>query len=402
LSVAARRARRNGGDVRPKLRARLEARRSEIEAAALTRIAAIADPAEVTDPAYADGLRRALPAAISFGIETIDSGEGHRPPIPVDLLAQSRLAARNRIPLDTVLRRYFAGYSLLGFHLLEEASRDGLMDGADLQRLVAAQSAHFDRLLAAVADEHARESETLAISTGERRRAERIERLLAGEPIDTSQIPYDFEGWHVGVAAASVGGEGGDGAVDTSLRELAARLDCRVLVLAREDGMLWAWLGSRRRLDPAELLRALAPEHLSDGQAGDPPPAMALGEPAENLAGWRFTHRQADAALRVARRGPKRRVRYADVTLLAAALQDDLLATSLRRLYIEPLENGRDGGAVLRETLRAYAASDRNLTATAVSLGVNRSTVSYRLQTAESRLGRPVVSCMAELEIVLA
>ena len=42
-------------------------------------------------------------------------------------------------------------------------------------------------------------------------------------------------------------------------------------------------------------------------------------------------------------RGPEPFVRYVDVALLAAVLQDDLLATSLRKLYLEPLEAERDG-----------------------------------------------------------
>ena len=32
-------------------------------------------------------------------------------------------------------------------------------------------------------------------------------------------------------------------------------------------------------------------------------------------------------------------------------LQDELLATSLRKIYLTPLEAGRDGGEVARETL---------------------------------------------------
>jgi len=382
---------------RAELRARLEGRREEIEAAALARVAAIADPAEVADPAYAEGLRRALPAAIGFGIETIDAGEGHEPPLPVDLLAQARLAARNGIALDTVLRRYFAGYSLLGFHLIEEASRDGLMRGADLQRLTAAQSAHFDRLLAAVGEEHGRESESLVLATGERRRAERIERLLAGEQLDTSTIPYEFEGWHIGVVGTSAGADSdsGDGGVEDALRKLATKLDCRLLLLPREDGAVWAWLGARRRFDPAELLGALGP-----GSEGDAL-TIALGEPAEGPPGWRLTHRQAAAALPVARRGPEPRVRYADVALLAAALQDDLLATSLRRLFLKPLANERNGGEVLRKTLRAYFSAQRNGASAAVALGVSRQTVKNRLQAIESLVGRPVDTCATELDLAL-
>lgn len=388
--ATAARGRGRGGRARAALRERLEARREEIETAALTRVSAIADPSEVVDPVYAEGLRVAVTAAVAFGIETTGR-EGSDPPIPVMLLAQARMAARVGIPLDTVLRRYFAGYSLLGYFILEEATHAGLTDGDELKRLLGAHAGIFDRLLAAIGEEHARETESLALATGARRRAERIERLLSGEPVDTSEIPYDFEGWHVGAVA-----EGGE--VEPLLRALATKLDCRLLTLPREDGVTWAWLGSRRRLDPAVALGELSALVEAKGSSGL---AIALGEPAEEAPGWRLTHRQASAALPVVQRGPERAVRYADVALLAAALGDELLAGSLRRLFLEPLEAERDGGAVLCETLRAYFAADRNLTSAAATLGVNRSTVSYRLQTAEARLGRPLVSCMAELEVAL-
>jgi hypothetical protein len=378
---------------RSELRARLEARREEIESAVLTRIAAIADPSEVADPAYAEGLRRSVPAAIGFGLETVEAGESNDPPIPVDLLAQARLAARNGIPLDTVLRRYFAGYSLLGFFLIEEASRDRLLSGAELQRLTAAQAAFFDRLLAAVAEEHGREQGARADSTADRRRAERIERLLAGAPVDVGEIAYDFDGWHVGLAAAGAGAE-------HAVRELAAGLDCRLLLLPREEGVVWAWLGSRHRPKPAELLRALGPSP-SEG-AGEPvPSAIALGEPAEQLPGWRLTHRQATAALSVAERGPVSVVRYGDVALLASAMQDDLLATSLRCLYLDPLERERDGGSILRRTLLAYLDCECNSVSTAAALSVTRQTVNNRLRLIEERIGRPVRTCAAELEVAL-
>jgi hypothetical protein len=240
-AIAAAKAHKGGGPARAALRARLEARREEIEQAAMIRTYAIADPAEAADPAYARGLREAVVTALDYGLATIDRGEAHDLPIPVELLAQARLAARNGIGLDTVLRRYFAGFSLLGYFMLEEVARDSLIRGAELQRLVAAQAGRFDRLLEAISEEHAREAEALALPSGERRRFKQIERLLAGEPADAVEIAYDLAGWHVGVV-------GDDARVERRLREVAAGLDCRLLCVSCEGRALWAWLGARRRL----------------------------------------------------------------------------------------------------------------------------------------------------------
>lgn len=382
------RALSDSGQARSAVRARLGDRLGEIEEAALTRVAAITDPGDVSDPAYREGLRTAVGAAVAYGIETIGH-KGGVPPVPVALLAQARMAARVGIPLDTVLRRYFAGYSLLGFFILEEASNVGVVDGAELQRLLGAHAGIFDRLLSAIGEEHARETEALRLSAG-RRKAERIERLLAGELIDTSEIAYDFDAWHIGVVADGAGAE-------RSIREFAAAQDCRPLILPRGGSTVWAWLGSRRQLDPEGLLHLL---HRDGSCGGDRSfPAIALGEPGQGLSGWRLTHRQAAAALPVARsRGSV--VRYADVALLAAAAQDNLLADSLR-LYLEPLEGERDGGESARKTLRAYIAANRNVISAAAAMGITRQSARGRLRTIEDRIGRGLDECAAEIDIAL-
>lgn len=78
-------------------------------------------------------------------------------------------------------------------------------------------------------------------------------------------------------------------------------------------------------------------------------------------------------------------------------LQDSLLTASLRELYLAPLEQERNGGEVLRATLRAYFSAGRNVSSTAAALGVNRRTVANRLHRVEERLG-PLDSAMTQIE----
>jgi len=132
-----------------------------------------------------------------------------------------------------------------------------------------------------------------------------------------------------------------------------------------------------------------------------PEGTIALGEPGEGLPGWRLSHRQALAALPVACREDRRIVRYAEVALLAAVCHDDLLATSLRRLYLEPLEAAPDRGAAVRATLRAYFEADRNISSAAAILEVNRHTVASRLRAFETITGCSVDSHAPALEIAL-
>lgn len=371
-------------EARAALRARLDARRPEIEQATLARVYAISDPTDA-DPAYREGLRAAVSTAIDYALEATERGEENAPPLPPSLLAQARLAARGGVGLDAVLRRYLAGYALHGEFIIAESEEGGLIAGAGLRRLLRGHAALFDRLLSAVAEEYRRE---LAgrLGSREERRAERAERLLAGEALDTSEFDYDFDGWHVGALASGTN-------VGELVRELPRSLDCRLLLIHRGDDRVWAWLGSRHRLDPAELLRIVR---------GHPPPlAIAFGEPARGLSGWRLSHRQAVAALSIALRGPQSTVRYADVALVASILQDDVLAASLRHLYIEPLAAMPGGGRDFRETLRAYVATGGNVSSSAAALGIDRRTVTRRIRTIEEILGRSLTASAPEVEAAL-
>jgi len=371
--------------VRTGLAERLRERRGEIEQATLARVYAISDPTDA-DPAYREGLRAAVSTAIDYSLEATERGEENAPPFPPALLAQARLAARGGIGLDAVLRRYLAGFALHSEFIISESDDGGLIAGVSLKRILRGHAALFDRLLSAVAEEYGREVAG-RLGSREERRAERAERLLAGEPLDTSEFDYDFDRWHVGAIASGVNAA-------ELVRELHRSLDCRLLLIRRDDDTIWAWFGSRRRLDPTELLRAAKRDPSSSM-------ALAFGEPARDLSGWRLSHQQAEAAMPVALRGPQPIVRYADVALVASILQDDVLATSLRHLYIEPLAAMPGGGADFRETLRAYVSTGGNVSSSAAALGVDRRTVTRRIRTIEETLGRPLTANAPEVEAAL-
>lgn len=367
------------------LSARLRARRAEIEEAVLTRINAVSDPTETANPEYVEGLRAAVRAAVEYGFAAIEQDERRSPPLPTALLSQARMAAQTGVALDVVLRRYFAGHALLGDFLIDEAERSGTK-GAGLKPLLRSQAALFDRLLVAVSDEYAREAREL-LDSSEGRRIERVERLLAGELVDTSPLAYEFDGSHLGLIATGLGAQDVVGA-------LAEQLDCRFLLIRCGEETVWGWLRWRHMVDDA-LMRRILRTHRLRGVS------VAFGEPGDGLPGWRLTHRQARAALPIALRRGGAFVRYADVALLASLLRDDLLTASLQRLYLAPLEKDRDGGEAARRTLRAYFAAGHNVSSAAAALDLSRQTVSSRIRTIEEALGRPLHACAAELEAAL-
>jgi hypothetical protein len=369
-----------------RIAAALRARRLEIELAVMERIAAVSDPSERIDLEYTERLRAAVVAAVDHGIDALERGPGQAPPIPLALVSLARLSARNRVSLEAMLRRCFAGYSALGNFIVEEAENYDLRPGASLKELMRVQADTFERVIAAISDEHSREAGG-GPKSAEQRRVESVERLLAGEPSSFGEVDYDFDAQHLGVIAA-----GREATV--AIRELAGRLDCRLLLISYERESLWAWLGTRRDEPPDALDRAVS--ECVPAQV-----ALAVGELGWGIEGWRLTHRQARMAFSVAIRGSKPFVRYADVALSASALGDGLLVASLHQLYLLPLSKERDGGATLRRTLRAYFAAERNTSSAAAALGVHRDTVAGRLRVAEEKIGRPLARFGADLELAL-
>jgi hypothetical protein len=364
---------------------RLQARRPELEQTVLARVNSVGDPSPVGDPEYALGLKAAVNAAVSYGLSAIEGGGSRAEPVPHELLAQARRAARSGVGLDTVLRRYVAGHALLGDYFLQAAEGDERLQGAPLQHLLRAEAVLFDRLVVAVTEEYAEEAKA-QLHTSEHRRAGRVKRLLAGDLVEAPELGYELDAWHLAIVAAGPG-------MGDAIRELATSLDRRLLLVRPGGEVVWAWLGGRGKLAGADVIRL-----ASSGSWSGP---LALGEPAEGIAGWRLSHRQARAAMPIARGAASGAVCYGDVALLASTMQDDLLAASLRQLYVAPLAAGGDDGATMRETLHAYFAAGRNASSAAASLGVSRQTVSIRLRSAEGRIGRPLDRCGAELETAL-
>jgi len=371
-------------EIRSRLVARLRDRSAELEDAIFDAVRELSEPAEKEDAEYRAGLRATVAEAVDYALGSIERGGEWDGEIPDAAAAQARRAARNRVRLDTVLRRYAAGDRLISEFIMDEAPHfpEGVL-GAVLRT----QGPQVDRLMAAVAAEYMDELEKLRRSPAERL-AERVQRLLAGDsPHDAEGLDYELEVWHLGLIVTG-------NRADVASRTLAAGLNRKALVVARGGESAWVWLGGREPLPVGDVER-----YLSAGVLGEV--TLAAGEPRFGLEGWRLTHHEAQAAREVMLRRPQRFSRASDVTLLVAVLRDELLATSLRETYLAPLDAHGDSGAVLRETLRAYFAAGFNAATAAAALGVDRHTVQRRLRKVEEALGRLLHACHAEIEVAL-
>jgi hypothetical protein len=136
-------------DSRHELTIALRDRREEIVRSVAARVQSIEPPKRDADPDYLDGLRLAVEAAIDHTIEASEFGEDGSPAIPESILAQARRAARAKVPLETMLRRYLAGHAILGDFVIEEASR-AATSPTTLRRVLRDQAARTDRTVAAI------------------------------------------------------------------------------------------------------------------------------------------------------------------------------------------------------------------------------------------------------------
>lgn len=379
------------GEVRAGIAERLLARRSEIEETIFARIrdAAFGHVGD-EEAEYVAGLHTVVGAAVEFGVTAIEQGEEEVAPIPLAAVEQAHRAARFGVSLDTVLRRYIAGHGLLADFIMEEADRSDFSGSEAVLRheLRTRQTPVLERLTATIIEEYNQELERMGRSP-EQRRGEIVRELLAGKRLDSgdpAKLDYDFDAWHIGVIAT---GE----SVGEFIRGVQAALGCKRLAVLHDASTTWVWFGRQRKLTAADVKR-LSVERPTDV-------SLATGEPRRGIEGWRVTHQEAQAALLVALCKPPGLTRYSDVLLEAAVLQQEVLATSLVETFLSPLNGLGYRGQTARETLRAYFEAKRNVSSTAHRLGVVRNTVESRLREIEERLGRPLHTCSAQLEVAL-
>ncbi len=360
-------------------------RRAEIEEIIFTVVRSIADSSDETDVDYVAGLQATVSAIVAYGLAGIEQGGDWSAPIPSVAVEQVHRAARSGVGLQTVLRCYAAGHRHLGRFVMAEGDRfppQALHDILDFQALL------LETLMERVSAEYQCEVQRTS-RTPEQRRSELVRGLLANELADSNGLEYQLnDAWHLGMIAT---GAGAEAAVQGLL---TAGIGRELLTMRCSEQTVWAWLGSTRVVTSAEAVR-LASAMLPDGVE------FAIGEPAQGVKGWRLTHRQAQAARRVAIRSPQRITRYADVGLQAELLRDEAMSSSLVHIWLSPLNEAKDGGTTLRKTLRAYLNAGCNTKTAAFELGITRHTVERHINEIEARLGRLPRTCLADLDVTL-
>ena len=161
-------------DARIVLVRRLRARRTEIDEAIFARISdQWFDRTGSEDPDYVAGLRAAGVAALDYVLVGIERSGESLEAVPVAALEQARRAARAGVGLETVLRRYLAGYAVVEGFVVQETERaeqDLIPPTHGLRDVLADMSALVDRLITAVSRAYGEEIEGAGSSPARRGR----------------------------------------------------------------------------------------------------------------------------------------------------------------------------------------------------------------------------------------
>lgn len=372
---------------RADLCARLRTRLSEVEESIATKLTGTELGSSVAgEPDLERGQRESIRACVDLTLLAIElDSDWDEVSVPPAAVMQVQRVGRLGLSLQAVLSRYTDGYAVLWDYLLEEIEATEMPE--DERAALLRSTSRRLALVAAKVLPLAAAKHTEAAALGSQSRQERAaaiaEALLNCAPVSTDELPYDVEGRHVAIVATGAGAE-------VVVRRLLASEGRSSLVLPRADGAIWAWLQTDKVPD-------LAAQRIdrADGVR------VAVGEQASGRAGFRASHRQAQAAMAVALCQRNFITRYADVLLLVPAVADRECGDSLISIYLSPLEESRERNPSLKETLRAYFESELNTSATAARLNVDRRTAMTRLREIEERLGFMIHVRHAELEVAL-
>ena len=324
-------------------------------------------------------------------------------------LAYTKEGARRGIPMTTLIRSYRLGHAAAWegiTPLIAAHSGDQEHRAIAIELCSAWLFAYVDAALCLAEDFYSAERERWVRSTAATR-AETIDTILAGEPIDGAlagrRLGYELDRQHTAVIAwlpAHEEGRDTHAAMEAAIVQVQDRLGAAG-GLVHSLGLLStaAWIGARnpiasRRLDDLRF----------DLQAA-PGVRIAIGEPGRGIAGFRQSHDEAAQARRVAElaaRPPGTVTRYSDVALAAIATADPHQARVFVKRELRDLAADDDLTTRLTATLRTYLEEHSSRGRTAKRLGIHENTVSYRIKQAEEILGRSVDQRTLELRVALA
>ncbi|MER5438430.1 helix-turn-helix domain-containing protein [Streptomyces sp. NPDC002790] len=304
-------------------------------------------------------------------------------------LREARLAAQANLDLHALLHTSRVAQACLWDVFLEVANEHIQDDEERLDMLRRVSKFHFawnDRVTASIIDTYQKEYSAFYLQGRDRKRRAMVRDILAGLPVDAAALGYQLRGRHLALIAWG-------GSPEAALKRIATTFGWQVLTVAGSDDTVLAWLGR-----PGT--KSTGDQDVSAVDFG-PDTYVACGQYANDVEGFRLSHRQAWQAYRVARISARQVTWYQDVALEALVLRDLTAVSDFVSQELGPLHGTGERARVLRGTLVAYFASGQNAASTATVIGVHERTVAYRLRSIEKWLGVSVSARRDELSVAL-
>jgi hypothetical protein len=322
---------------------------------------------------------------------------------PAAAVEYARRLAQRGVPLAALVRAYRIGHARFlhwCFAELKHDAADAPVVGEATRRMTELSFVYIDRISERVIEFYEQERDRWLHNRATVRLA-RVLSVLADEDLDMdateATLGYRLRRHHLGLVAWMREPTGGGQdllVLEQAAALLAQRADCPAspLFVPRDESSAWVWLPLRSE----RLLDQMLVDHADV--------CISLGEPGDDVEGFRRSHRQALRAQAVAlAAGPRSPsvTAFADIRPIAL-MCSDLDATRAWVLdTLGALAIDDDQHARLRLTLRVFLSTGGSYTATAERLQMHKNTVHYRVNKAEEMRERSIQQDRLDVELAL-
>lgn len=391
--------------------AEMAERSVELSERVMARIGA-EQPHVLPEAQFAEGQPASIESSILQVAQSIQAGIDPRGlDLPDEAVVLGRAPVQQRVPLAFLIRSFRLAQDTLWEWIFERITALAANAGEQAAALQLATSwlfAYIDSALARTEEVYEGEREAWLRSAAAARTSAIDDVLSERERDDqraAKKLRYDLNRNHVAVTVW-LDSAPEDGDTQQILADACARLARAVAAettLTQPMGplSLSGWLSRRDPFDPA----ALEADTILRSGAVAAGVRVGFGEPGWGLKGFRSSHIEAGHARRVAALSGthgESLTRYRDVALAALASVDHDQAAQFVTRVLGPLAADDEATYRVAMTLAVYLQENRSPARAAQRLTVHPNTVSYRVNQAESILGRSVDTDALEVSVALA
>jgi hypothetical protein len=396
------------GEIAARLIARQAELASDIRDSLAREVAELGEDAlsiELLGPSVAGNVETLLQALrYDIPVERVEA--------PTAAFEYARRLAQHGVPVHALVRAYRLGQRRMNDLVFDEVRLAGiepLTRVAVVEKISATLFTYIDWISQQVVEVYEEERERW-LENQNSLRSVRVRELLAGKTIidvdaATDAIRYPIRWHHLAVVVwyADTGAEGNElTRLQRFVRDLGPAADTAAapLFVAADRMCGWGWLPFRApAADAVDRVRRFTAGHRGS-------PSVGVGTMAAGVAGFRRSHRQAQAAraVSVARGGHEPTVVAAgDPGLAVAALLGSDLGEAREWVaeVLGDLAADNENDARLRHTLRVFLRCGSSYKLAAEELNLHSNSVKYRVGRAVARRGRPIAADRLDMELAL-